>query len=62
MKFFLQPWQLSLLILADWINHRKQEVIEYLDDQRRCLAVKGKILGRKMLERVATIATPDTIP
>ena len=31
------------------------------DDQRRCLAVKGKILGRKMLEQVATIVTPDTI-
>ena len=31
------------------------------DDQRRRLAVKGKILGRKMLEQVATIATPDTI-
>jgi putative transposase len=31
------------------------------DDQRRCLAVKSKILGRKMLEQVATIVTPDTI-
>jgi hypothetical protein len=31
------------------------------DDQRRRLAVKGKILGRKMLEQVGTIATPDTI-
>jgi putative transposase len=31
------------------------------DDQRRRLAVKGKILGRKMLEQLATIATPDTI-
>jgi hypothetical protein len=31
------------------------------DDQRRRLAVKGKILGRKMLEQVATIMTPDTI-
>jgi len=25
------------------------------------LAVKGKILGRKMLEQLATIVTPDTI-
>jgi len=67
-------------ILAGWINHREQEVIEYLraenrvlreklgkkrillnDDQRRLLAVKGKILGRKMLEQMATIVTPDTI-
>jgi putative transposase len=31
------------------------------DDQRRRLAVKGKILGRKMLEQVTTIVTPDTI-
>jgi transposase InsO family protein len=31
------------------------------DDQRRRLAVKGKILGRKMLQEVATIVTPDTI-
>jgi transposase InsO family protein len=31
------------------------------DDQRRHLAVKGKILGRKMLEQLATIVTPDTI-
>ncbi|MBM3790072.1 MAG: hypothetical protein FJW35_06940 [Acidobacteria bacterium] len=31
------------------------------DDQRRRLAVKGKILGRRMLERLATIVTPETI-
>ncbi len=68
-----------LLILAGWINHRQQEVIEYLraenrvlrenlgnkrillnDDQRRSLAAKGKILGRKLLKQVATIVTPDT--
>jgi len=80
MKTFLKPWQLLLLILASWMNHRQQDVIEYLraenrvlreklgkkrillnDDQRRRLAVKGKILGRKMLEQVATIVTPDTI-
>ena len=80
MKSVLHPWQLLLLILAGWINHREQEVIEYLraenrvlreklgkkrillnDDQRRLLAVKGKILGRKMLEQMATIVTPDTI-
>ena len=80
MKPLLQPWQLLLLVLAGWINHREQDVIEYLRtenrvlrkklgkkrillnaDQRRRLAVKGKILGRKMLEQVATIMTPDTI-
>lgn len=31
------------------------------DDQRRRLAVKGRILGRKMLEEVGTLFTPDTI-
>jgi hypothetical protein len=31
------------------------------DDQRRRLAIKGKILGRKMLNELATIVTPETI-
>lgn len=31
------------------------------DSQRRRLAVKGKILGRRMLEEVGTLFTPDTI-
>ena len=31
------------------------------DNQRRRLAVKGKILGRKLLLEIATIVTPDTI-
>ena len=31
------------------------------DDQRRRLAVKGKILGRKLLAEVGTMFTPDTI-
>ena len=80
MKFVLHPWQLLLLILAGWINHQEQDMIEYLrtenrvlpeklgkkrilfnDDQRRRLAVKGKILGRKMLEQMTTIVTPNTI-
>jgi hypothetical protein len=30
-------------------------------DQRRRLAVRGKILGRKMLEQLAGIVTPDAI-
>lgn len=30
------------------------------DDQRRRLAVKGKVLGRKALFELATIVTPDT--
>jgi putative transposase len=31
------------------------------DDQRKRLAVKGKVLGRKALDNMATIVTPDTI-
>jgi hypothetical protein len=31
------------------------------DAQRRRLAVKGKILGRKLLLEIASIVTPDTI-
>jgi putative transposase len=79
-KALLQPWRLFLLILAGWVNRRRQDAIEYLitenrvlraklgkkrilltDNQRRRLAVKGKILGRKMLEQFATIVTPDPI-
>ena len=31
------------------------------DDQRRRLAVKGKVLGRKVLDEIGTLFTPDTI-
>jgi len=31
------------------------------DDQRRRLAVKGRVLGRKALQEIDTIVTPDTI-
>ena len=31
------------------------------DDQRRRLAVKGKVLGRKVLQEIGTLFTPDTI-
>ena len=31
------------------------------DNRRRRLAVKAKILGRKVLEEIATIVTPDTL-
>jgi len=32
-----------------------------IDNQRRRLAIKGKILGRKALREISTIFTPDTI-
>jgi putative transposase len=31
------------------------------DDQRRCLAVQGKMLGRRALRELTTIFNPDTI-
>ena len=80
MNFVLQPWQLFLLIIANWSNREQQQRIDYLetqyavlmkqfgkrrilltDDQRRRLAVKGKILGRKTLSEIGTLFTPDTI-
>ena len=30
MKFILGPWQLMLIIFADWINRQPQKVIGYL--------------------------------
>jgi hypothetical protein len=41
--------------------HGSKKRILLNDDQRRRLAVKGKILGRAALQQIATIVTPDTI-
>ena len=41
-------------------SHRSKRIL-LTDDQRRRLAVKGKVLGRKRLEEVGTLFTPDTI-
>ena len=41
-------------------KHGKKRIL-LNDDQRRRLAVKGKVLGRKVLLEIATIVTPDTI-
>ena len=35
--------------------------LRFTDDQRRRLAAEGKPLGRRALEQIATIVTPDTI-
>ena len=45
-------------ILKEKLGKRR---ILLTDDQRRRLAVKGKVLGRKVLESVGTLFTPDTI-
>ncbi len=39
----------------------KGKRIRFTDDERRRLAVKGKVLGRKVLGEVASLVTPDTI-
>ena len=44
--------------LRDQLGGRR---LRLTDDQRRRLAVKGKLLGRKILGEVAGIVTPDTI-
>ena len=80
MSFLLQPWQLVIAVLDDWVRQQQEQVIEYLqtenqilrekhgtqrillnDDQRRRIAVKGKVLGRKTLHEFATVAQADTI-
>ena len=43
-----------------WETHGKKRIF-LNDDQRRRLAVKAKVLGRKLLQKVATIVTPDTL-
>src|ERR1051325_3664439 len=48
----------QLLVLMEVIGKKR---ILLNDDQRRRLAVKGKILGRKALQEAATIVKPDTI-
>jgi len=35
--------------------------LRFTDDQRRRLAAKGKPLGRRILQQMATIVTPDTL-
>ncbi|MFQ5474139.1 MAG: integrase core domain-containing protein [Dehalococcoidia bacterium] len=39
----------------------KGRALRLNDDQRRRLAAKAKVLGRKALDQVATIVTPDTL-
>ena len=35
--------------------------LRFTDDQRRRLAAKAKLLGRRVLQDIATIVTPDTL-
>jgi hypothetical protein len=44
-------------VLREQIGHRR---MRFTDDQRRRLAAKAKIVGRKWLSQIATIVTPET--
>ena len=46
---------------ASSANSRARSGPRLTDDQRRRLAAKGKPLGRRLLDKVAGIVTPDTI-
>jgi len=45
-------------VLREQIGPRR---IRFTDDQRRRLAVKAKSVGRKILSRIASIVTPETL-
>ena len=45
-------------VLREQLGSRR---VRLTDDQRRRLAVKGKRIGRKLLDEVAGIVTPDTV-
>ena len=45
-------------VLKEQLKGRR---LRLTDTQRRRLAAKGKALGRRLLAKVATIVTPDTI-
>ena len=45
-------------ILKEQLGKRK---LRLTDGQRRRLAAKGKVLGRRMLRQLATLVTPDTV-
>ena len=58
-----QQYTIEYLITENQILKEKlgKKRILLNDDQRRRLAVKGKILGRRLLLEIASIVTPDTI-
>jgi putative transposase len=46
MNFILHPWQLLLLILAGWINHQQQAIIEF---QQTAIEVLKEKIGKKRI-------------
>jgi putative transposase len=45
-------------VLREQIGNRR---LRFSDDHRRRLAVKAKKLGRKILDQIATVVTPETL-
>ena len=54
---------IECLEAENWVLREKlgRKRLLLSDDQRRRLAVKGKVLGRRAPQEIATIVTPDTI-
>ncbi len=48
----------QLAVLKEQFGNKR---ILLTDDQRRRIAVTGKVLGRKQLSQIGTLFTPDTI-
>src|ERR1700710_1805181 len=46
------------LVLRAQLGNRR---LRFADEQRRSLAVKARLIGRKLLADVATIVTPETL-
>ncbi|HEX7378686.1 MAG TPA: hypothetical protein VF278_16315 [Pirellulales bacterium] len=55
--------EMALELALDELRMYKKRFgrIRLTDEERRVLAVKGKSLDRRLLEKVAVIVTPDTI-
>jgi hypothetical protein len=58
--------QLAVIVYLKEENRTLREQLgkrrlRFTDDQRRRLAAKGKVLGRRVLRELGTIVTPDTI-
>ncbi len=45
-------------VLKDQLEGQR---LRFTDDQRRRLAAKAKVLGRRLLDEIETLVTPDTL-
>ena len=72
MTSVLQPFHLLVITLAGWLSRHQQTVIDsliaenrvlegQLEGQRIRLAIKAKVLGRRALDELETLMTPDTL-